>query len=329
MSSTTENPLLSGRKPMEQLENEGVKSLPPLAPNLEEYWTTINLPSGFQSKTKVIRPKSAATSPKSHPLIVLFFGGGFAIGSPNMMTQPGRELAEEHGAVVLCPSYRLVPDVAWPVPFEDAYDLVAYLSENAEKEFGADLNAGFIVGGVSAGASVGAVAAAISVLGDGGERGKLAALKKPLTGVFCSIALLLVEEIVPKEYRDIWTSREESRNLEGLNTENVEGLVRSLQPNVKSPWFSPINALSTAESSAKQHPPVYIQVGKKDPLRDDGVIFEKVLRDHGVKTKMDLFQQDGHAAWTVLPFPSHSQNPTPKEATLSGMKWLLNTEEMD
>jgi acetyl esterase/lipase len=311
-----------------KFEQEGLRALGPISENLEEYWTTINLPSGFKSKIKVVRPK-AATSTSSrtrHPLIVLFYGGGYAYGSPDQVTTPARDFAQEFGAVVVCPDYRHVPTVRWPVPFEDGYDIIVYLSEHAEKEFGTDLDTGFVVGGLSSGGGIASVAVAVSVFGDNGERKELSKLKKPVTGVFASIPLLLVEEIIPARYKDIWTSREDNRDSPNLTTANVEEVINGLQiENYKSAWFTPINTLerATNDSQNGHHPPVYIQVCKLDPLRDDGVIYEKVLKDQGISTKIDVFPDDGHNCWNVMPFRNNSKNPTFEEATMEGIKWLL------
>ncbi|KLU90253.1 hypothetical protein MAPG_09217, partial [Magnaporthiopsis poae ATCC 64411] len=87
-------------------QEEAIAAMGTVSDEIQEYWTTIITDDGFESKTLVIRPKpSARVSPSGHtannipreddnpmprrPLIVLFHGGGFALGTPAMMTQSG------------------------------------------------------------------------------------------------------------------------------------------------------------------------------------------------------------------------------------------------
>ena len=35
-------------------------------------------------------------------------------------------------------------------------------------------------------------------------------------------------------------------------------------------------------------PPAYLQICGWDPLRDEGLLYEKLMRDAGVKTKLDM-----------------------------------------
>ena len=37
-------------------------------------------------------------------------------------------------------------------------------------------------------------------------------------------------------------------------------------------------------------PPAYLQICGLDPLRDDGLIYEKVLREAGVPTKLEMYE---------------------------------------
>jgi len=63
-----------------------------------------------------------------------------------------------------------------------------------------------------------------------------------------------------------------------------DGVLSALQPDVSSPLWSPVNASSGLEGL----PPVYLQACGLDPLRDDALIYEKILNAAGVKTKLDL-----------------------------------------
>ncbi|KAE9985739.1 hypothetical protein BLS_005705 [Venturia inaequalis] len=131
-----------------------IAKLLPLADCLEELDIFIPVQDGWQSRTKLVRPKAKTTSHK--PLMVHFFGGGFMAGEPEQLLNVARAFAETHDAVVALPSYRLVPEVRWPTPCHDGWHVLVWLSEHAE-ELGANLNAGFIVGGVGVGASLAAV----------------------------------------------------------------------------------------------------------------------------------------------------------------------------
>ncbi|EHA51777.1 hypothetical protein MGG_15215 [Pyricularia oryzae 70-15] len=273
-------------------EQAGIAALAPISKSITETWVDITLPSGFISKTLVIRP--AQPSPPG-PLIVLFHGGGFMGGSPAMITRPGREYAEQFGATVVSPTYKLLPEHAWPAGPESAWEVLAWLAENAheggDERFAADLDRGFVVGGFSAGASIATIIAGIS-LRAGLLRHDQQELAKPITGVFANCPVLLKDkDMVPDEYRKLWTSRIDNRDAPGLNTEGVE------------------------------------MVGKHDPLRDDGIVFEKALAARGVETKIDVFPDDGHISWVALPFEPASKDPSVEEMTMEAMRWLLGLEK--
>lgn len=294
-----------------------VKNLKPLSPELEEYWIEIPTSSGWMSKTKIIKPKN----PSSSPLIVLFYGGAFLGGHASQLTTPGRDFAEEFGACVALPSYRLCPEVIFPVPQQDGYDVVRWLSINAEKELGADLSAGFIVGGSSAGGTIASAIGGINTNAQSRDVGKqIPNLAKPITGLYLSAAQIFTEETIPTEYRSIWTSRDDNKDVPPLSAAALANIITILQPDPKSPWFSPIVPLSWSSDS---YPPTYFHVGGLDIARDDAVVFEKILSKRGIRTKIDVFPDDPHSGWSVIPYEYKSNSPAMPEAAMSGMKWLL------
>jgi acetyl esterase/lipase len=294
------------REQVRQWEKKLVEELGPLDGSLEEFYVTISLPDGHNTEMKVVRPKDFEHS--KPPLIVLFHGGAFLVGTVEMVTRPARDFAKHFGAVVVAATYRLAPENKFPMQVEDAWNTLAWLAENASAKFGARLDQAFILGGFSAGASIAAVLV---------QQARDRHLASPLTGAFISIPLLLVEEIVPAKYRKDWTSREENNQDPALNKESLKEIIGNLKADIKSPLFSPFNA----PDPHRGLPPTYVQVCGLDPLRDDGLIYEKDLRENGVQTRLDNYPQLSHAAWTVF-----ANESSPKELeinTLEAMKWLL------
>ncbi|OQU98223.1 hypothetical protein CLAIMM_04040 [Cladophialophora immunda] len=312
-----------------EAERQLVATLGPLHGDLEEFYTFVPLPDGHRGELKVVRPKIVtkthtlasghmddAAAPalnsgsNSRPFIVLFHGGGFSNGSVDYMTRPARDFAREFNAVVVSATYRLAPEHPFPTPMQDAWDTLVWLSQHA-REFGANPQQGFVVGGVSAG---GTMAAVLTQLAQ--DRG----LTPPLTGAFVSIPLLLVKEIVPAKYKKQWTSMEDNKNNPSLNRDTIQSIIRTLAPDIRSPLFSPFNSRTPHVGL----PPTYIHVGGLDVLRDDGLVYEMALRESGVPTRCDVVPDLGHAAWTIYATGYSRPRLGPKMG--EAMRWLLNQE---
>lgn len=322
------------RQELANLEQLANSKLPPIPNSIEQFWVNIALSDGWESPTLVVRPKplrgtsylespriSTSKTCQKRPLIIHFYGGGFACGSPLQVSLAARHFAQKFDATVLCPSYRLVPEHPWPQGLKDGMEIVRQVSSSETHHYGADPAHGFILGGVSAGAGIAAVVAGLTCNDPASYP-----LPRPLTGVFISIALLLVEEIVPAEYKTLWKSREENHDSESLSTASIEGLLTNLGcTDYTSPWFSPVNLATSNDNGLARHPPTYLQAGMLDSLRDDVVVYEKILAEAGVQTKMHVFPSDGHSALTCFNvlFETKSKNPTIQEATLEGMQWLV------
>jgi len=93
------------------------------------------------------------------PAVLFLHGGGFIAGAPDMMDAPRFKLAQDHGAVVIAPSYRLAPETPFPGPVEDCYAALAWLWNEADA-LGVDRTR-IAVMGQSAG---GGLAAALALL---------------------------------------------------------------------------------------------------------------------------------------------------------------------
>ncbi len=93
------------------------------------------------------------------PAILYLFGGGFISGAPDMMDTARFKLAQDHGAVVVAPAYRLAPETPFPGPVEDCYAALAWLWNEADA-LGVDRTRIAVIG-QSAG---GGLAAALALL---------------------------------------------------------------------------------------------------------------------------------------------------------------------
>ena len=69
-------------------------------------------------------------------------------------------------------------------------------------------------------------------------------------------------------------------------------------------------------------PPTFFQVCGMDPLRDDGLLYERVLREeYGTKTKLEVYPGLPHAFWSFLPHMKKSTQLI--EDAIRGVEWLL------
>ncbi|KAL0941434.1 uncharacterized protein CTRU02_204197 [Colletotrichum truncatum] len=300
---------VKSRETRPQLLQSLLAALPPLDPSLEEFRDVATLPDGYKIDLQIVRPKGVNEAQGGRPLILLWPGGGFIVAGVEPTTRPAREFALEFGAVVVNATYRLAPEHKFPQSVRDGWETAVWLSKNASR-FGADITKGFVVGGFSAGGNIAAVVA---------QRSGVEGLG--ITGVLMGIPVLFVKEIVPPKYAAEWTSREDNATWsESFTTAIIQDVQKALEPDVKSPWYSPINDPEAIPKSPK----AYIQVGDRDPLRDDGLIYAKVLRDNGVEARVDNYPNWGHQGWTIF---APKDIPADLAAnTMKGMKWLLGRE---
>ncbi|KAG8623271.1 hypothetical protein KVT40_008247 [Elsinoe batatas] len=270
----------------------------------------ITMRDGFESEIRIHRP---ASPPAKSPLIVLIYGGGFIVGSNLQLGPYARAVAALYGATAVTLSYRLAPDSKFPTQINDTWDSISWLAKNASS-IGADTSAGFILGGVSAGGNLTAVTA---------QKARDEGLAAPLTGLWTSIPVLLSDETVPETYKHLFFSRKQNADAPVFNIEAINKVDGYLEADQQSPAWSPFNT----PGAFKGQPPTYVQVCGMDPLRDDGLIYEAVLRENGVKTRLDVYPGVPHAHFSYLPNLGLSKRANID--TIKGIGWLLGKDVSD
>ena len=264
---------------------------------------SVTMRDGHKADILVIKP--VKTPEGGSPLIVLAFGGGFLIGAKEDLLPTAQKYQDAFGATVVLLTYRLGPEHKFPTAPRDAWDCFQFAVKNVES-FGASLDAGLVVGGVSAGANIAAVVARQAV-----------AEKVPLTGVWLNIPPLLDYEIVPEKYKSVFLAREQNAKAAIINEEAISYIKKYYQYDPKSPEYSPFAWPSPVENM----PPTAIQVCGQDPLRDDGLIYARVLEDAGVPFRLDIYPGVPHGFNGM--FSSIKLAQKHDQDVIDGMAWLL------
>ena len=216
-------------------------------------------------------PDNAGEGPL--PVLLYFHGGGWVIGDVEAYDGLTRWFAHEGRIAVISVDYRLGPEHHFPRGFEDSFDALKYVQQNA-----ASLNidpAKIAVGGDSAG---GGLASALSVYAE--ARG----LEKP------AYAFLIYPSVDgPGRY----PSRGEYHGNLPLTPATIEWFgqrAASDAAHKHDPLYVTIDA-----PNPEKHPPAYVLAAQYDPLVDEGRAYYERLRAAGVDATYDLRATLPHA----------------------------------
>lgn len=223
-------------------------------------------------------------------VVVMFHEGGWAMGDLSDEDQNCRLFSRDLGAVCVNVDYRLAPEHPFPKSVEDAYDVIEWCAATASSDspiLPGDPKQGFVVGGASAGGNLSAIVC---------QLGRDNGLDPPLTGQYLCVPALLWPDAVPEKWKPEYRSRYESTSDPVLkfDDKSAEGLMKALKPDTKSPIFSPL-----IHPNLQGLPPAFFQLGGLDPLRDEGLLYERVLREeNNIPTKVSPFDRPYHRFMT-------------------------------
>ncbi|KAF2098327.1 alpha/beta-hydrolase [Rhizodiscina lignyota] len=305
-ASATPDDLLSLKEIVQASLPELQKQLASTRPsNVTETERTIPLSDEIHSRVIICHPTIIDVP---SPVIVLYHGGGNCFAYPETELELARQLAINHSATVLCPSFRLAPQHPFPAALDDAWAFLQYLSEEMKSLHNvsqpllpkqADPKAGFIIGGSSSGAYIAAVLAHLA---------RDNRLSPPLTGQFLVAGDYIDHEHVPEKYQKFYLSYEQCKDAPILNRKFLQIVRDVCKPDPTSPMWAPFDQYHPSDGPGEVKnghmglAPAYFQVCGMDPLRDDGLIYEKVLREEcGVPTKLALYRGYPHVWWAVFP----------------------------
>ncbi|QWU13822.1 acetyl esterase [Paenibacillus sophorae] len=197
-----------------------------------------------------------------HPAFIWIHGGGFVFGNIEVYDSVCRRIVNNANCTVISIEYGLSPEHKFPLPVEECYETVKWVSDHAEElNILADKIA---IGGDSVGGTLSAVISQLSR--DTGEF-------KIIYQIIINAMLDLLGETKPK-------SRVDNAAGYRLTTKGIEWFVRQYL-NELSEANNPLASPLLAENFGKL-PAACIITSEYDPLRDEGELYAQRLSAAGV-----------------------------------------------
>ncbi|KAF9269817.1 hypothetical protein L218DRAFT_953447 [Marasmius fiardii PR-910] len=259
------------------------------------------------------------------PLLFWIHGGGFVLGNLRMEDYKLRITTVKLRLSVVNCEYRLAPEHPFPTAVDDLTAALKYVASHPDT-FSASLKKGFLIGGQSAGGNLGAVLAWIA-------RDDPFFGSTPLTGQLLQVPTVVHPQAIPDKYKSSLLSFEQNRkvptsllsveedkNAPTLNGDNILQVLEFYNPTPEDPRFSPLLL-----PSHKGLPSAFLQVCGLDPLRDEGLLYEKVLKEAGVPTKLEVYPGVPHGF--EMAYFDIKQATRFREDFHDGIRWLLAGEK--
>jgi acetyl esterase len=205
------------------------------------------------------------------PVIVYFHGGGWVIADIDVYDAAPRALAKGAKAIVVAPSYRQAPEHKFPAAHDDAFAAYRWVLKNVA-DHGGDASR-VAVAGESAG---GNLAANVAIM----------ARDKDVTEPLHQLL------VYPAAQNDMTTeSYKENEAAWPLNKPMMEWFVKHVFES-KDQTSDP--RLSLVKAKLNDLPPATIILAEIDPLRTDGEMLAKAMKDAGVEVTLETYDGAAH-----------------------------------
>lgn len=198
-----------------------------------------------------------------HACIIYLHGGGWVLGDLDTQDTIAWGLADAVGTTLVSVDYRLAPEHPYPAAFDDSYAVLEYLSDNAGI-LGIDA-ARIGLCGDSAGGNLSA-AVCLAARDRGGPKIAAQALLYPVMDTDTSTPSYNENADAPMLCRD---------EMEYY----LDAYLGPLRANA-DPYAMPLRAKDLGNL-----PPAWVHTAQFDPLRDEGQLFYRRLKDAGTDTE--------------------------------------------
>jgi acetyl esterase/lipase len=229
------------------------------------------------------------------PGMLYIHGGGYVIGNPETFLGVIKEFIKAKPCVIIAPDYRKALEAPYPAAFNDCYDTLLWLKENA-KELGV-IEDKFIVCGHSAG---GGLTAAVTLKATDTQDVDIA-FQMP---IYPMIDDRQITQSASNSNAPVWDSKTNNMGwrlyLKGLKDKNAE---------------IPAYAAPARATDYSKLPPTITFVGDLEPFRDETIEYVENLKKAGIPVEFELYKGCFHGFDTLA-----------SEAEISKVAWrfLLN-----
>ncbi len=222
---------------------------------------------------RIYRPKRDSNAIR--PAVIEIHGGGFVIGSIEMMDAWCQRVAAEIDAIVVSVEYRLAPEAPYPAGLEDCYAALSYTAGNAEQ---LEIDPTRIaIAGQSAGGGL-AAATALLARERGGPALCFQLLEIPELDDRLDTPSMLAFDDTP-----LWNRPNAVWSWRHYLGPDHDGDV--------SQFAAPARATNLANL-----PAAYISTMEFDPLRDEGILYGLRLLQAGVSVELHSYPGTFHGS---------------------------------
>lgn len=235
----------------------------------ETHHVSSNHTKDHKIRTRVFRPEGSAT--ETLPAMIYFHGGGYMMGIPEMANVFHADVLKRKKVVIVSPDYRLSQKDPFPAGFNDCYDVLLWVRDNA-KTLNIDPNK-IIIAGHSAG---GGMAAAITL--------KVRDTKVIKPAFQMPIYPMLDHRMITNSSKmqgsTMWDANINARAW-GLYLKDTSGTV-------------PAYASPALNEDYREFPPTISFVGNLEPFYDENVAYIEALKKASVPVKFKIFEGGYH-----------------------------------
>lgn len=246
-----------------------IASVPP--PDTSELVVEDHLvPADPPVPVRVYRP------PHARGAVIWLHGGGFVMGDVHTEHPWAARLADSSGEMVISVGYRLAPEHPFPAALDDAYAVLAWASENADR-LGIDPGR-IAVGGHSAG---GGIAAAVALRAREEQR--------------LPVCFQLLNQPALDDRQESWSARTFTDTPWWNRAKSTAAWAHYLGGAPASPYAAPARAADLTGL-----PPAYLATAELCPNRDEDIAYALRLLQANVPVELHQWSGTFHGSHALI-----------------------------